>query len=820
MKYIISLLLLFICPTIFAQNDCSDALIICGNDGYTDLKANGIGIQEVSELNSCFGRENNSIWLQLIIKKGGTFGFTLTPRSRSINEDFDFFIFGPNASCGNLGQAIRCSTTNPANASQGNNLTGMNASETDVSEGPGPDGNSFIKWMDVQDGDSYFLVIDLPIGTSNFDIAWTGTATFADQPTFENPTAIALDLEACENDSFTDGSFIFDLTVNDAVAIGNQTGVNVSYYSTSNDAIIGKNQILIPKIFKNATNPQKVFVRITNTSTLCYDTTDFDIRVTNAGQLGAAIDLATCDVSNNGFFSFDLSQNDFINPDPFNSTLSYFNNEMNAINGNNPISITYTNKVAYISETIWARVENNSTGCYSMENFTIEVFPYPNIQSQFVLKQCDEDGIIDGITDYNLTEANEHITFGDNSLTTTYFLTFNDADQNVNPINPSPFTNATQNSVHARIENAIGCFGISQVDLLVSTTIFDSNYLKLDAICDDDDLNDGIDTFDLSNNDADILNEFPSGQNLRVAYYRSLVDAQLEENEISKQQGFTNQVPYSQLIYVRVESADNGACFGIGPHLELVVHARPDFELDNSATFCTNVPPITISTFNPDGLFDYIWTDAQNNIISNDAMATISREGTYTVLATSSDGCESFPKTIAVQASVIPTITEQNLTITDDSSNNSLTILTSNLGVGDYEFSLNDEFSSYQDEPFFENLDAGIYTLYVRDKNGCGTSYIDLAIIGFPKFFTPNNDGINDTWKVLGVNQDFYVDSNIFIFDRYGKLITQIDTRGQGWNGIYNGKVLPATDYWFTAELVDFEGTLRFRNGHFSLIRR
>ena len=136
------------------------------------------------------------------------------------------------------------------------------------------------------------------------------------------------------------------------------------------------------------------------------------------------------------------------------------------------------------------------------------------------------------------------------------------------------------------------------------------------------------------------------------------------------------------------------------------------------------------------------------------------------------------------------------------------------------EYSLNNEFIGYQDEPYFERVPPGIHTLFVRDKDGCGVSSIELSIIGYPKFFTPNNDGENDKWKVLGVNENYYVNSNIFIFNRYGKFITQIDPRGEGWDGTFNGKVLPSTDYWFSVELIDDIGNISIKKGHFSLFRQ
>ncbi|MEP2747642.1 MAG: T9SS type B sorting domain-containing protein [Nonlabens ulvanivorans] len=58
-------------------------------------------------------------------------------------------------------------------------------------------------------------------------------------------------------------------------------------------------------------------------------------------------------------------------------------------------------------------------------------------------------------------------------------------------------------------------------------------------------------------------------------------------------------------------------------------------------------------------------------------------------------------------------------------------------------------------------------------------------------------------------------DANIYIFDRYGKLIKQIDAQGIGWDGTYNGNPMPSSDYWYLVELSDG----RSFKGHFALKR-
>ena len=174
--------------------------------------------------------------------------------------------------------------------------------------------------------------------------------------------------------------------------------------------------------------------------------------------------------------------------------------------------------------------------------------------------------------------------------------------------------------------------------------------------------------------------------------------------------------------------------------------------------------------------------------------------------------------------SIIATISDADVTIVDDSDNNSITIDPTNLGIGEYEYALLDEnrdFAfNYQDSPVFENLGGGFYTILVRDKNGCGTATLIVSVVEFPKFFTPNNDGINDTWAIKGANSTFFPTSQISIFNRFGKVVAQIKIDNPGWNGYYNGKILPSDDYWYSINLIDRNGIVRERKGNLSLIRR
>ena len=122
---------------------------------------------------------------------------------------------------------------------------------------------------------------------------------------------------------------------------------------------------------------------------------------------------------------------------------------------------------------------------------------------------------------------------------------------------------------------------------------------------------------------------------------------------------------------------------------------------------------------------------------------------------------------------------------------------------------------TYQAANFFESLEAGIYTIYVRDVNGCGVATREISVLGIPNYFTPNGDGYNDTWNIKGVKASLNANTIIYIFDRYGKLMKQISPLGQGWDGTFNNKQMPSSDYWYHVQLEDG----KLVKGHFTLKR-
>jgi gliding motility-associated-like protein len=443
--------------------------------------------------------------------------------------------------------------------------------------------------------------------------------------------------------------------------------------------------------------------------------------------------------------------------------------------------------------TYSVEVQLNGT-CFSEGQVEIEYASAVPTSTQSLL-QCDDNN--DGLSIFNLDLADVLVNTDPNS-TVTYYTSLPAANAGGNGTgfitNTAAFANTTPNQqVYARVQNQFGCYGVSTVTLATSANTV-ANPAALET-CDDDGNEDGFHTFDLTGTGQDILQNLPPG--LQLQYFATFADALSTENPIANPATFTNTTAYNQSVYARVYNGSD--CYGIA-EIDLVVFTFGNALQDETLTLCTN----TTITLDPGMYSTYTWSTNPPVLTRT---LTVSQPGTYTVTVTNANGCPG-TKTYTVTAS--GPATDADIAVNDFAGNNNSVTITP-VGPGSYEYSL--DGIDYQQEPFFSDLDTGEYTIYIRDTNGCSPRYTeDVFVLDYPRFFTPNGDGENDYWHIPYLQ--FRGDAEITIFNRFGKLIHRL--RGiEGWDGTYNGKPLPSTDYWFVLKFSDG----RTIKGHFSMLR-
>lgn len=419
------------------------------------------------------------------------------------------------------------------------------------------------------------------------------------------------------------------------------------------------------------------------------------------------------------------------------------------------------------------------------------------------LYQCEPDA--NGRATFNLFNAESNVVNGNPLLRIySFHRNFSDAEGNIAPItNPRNYTNRDANEiVYARVVSDFGCVEVAEITLKTTTnTVSDFQLVS----CSNEGTP-GFATFNLSTVTSELIAIFGSQSN--VTYYRSYIEALSQSNPLSDP--YTNTRSNTQTLFARISG--NLGCLGTAK-INLRVINTPEFEGPDSYVYCLNRFPskITIDS----GLIGTI-TDAefQWSTGENTPQIRINEAGNYTVTVTRKRTIEgetyscSNSRTITVISSEparVSYILEGNF---GDQS-----LVVSVVGLGNYIYSLDN--GPFQESPVFEHLEPGRYLLTVQDRNGCDATTIPVYVLGFPNFFTPNNDGVHDYWQILGLNVNGLQLEGVFIFDRFGKPIQSIDLNGIGWDGTYKGKPLPSSDYWFKALFKD--GSIY--RGHFTLKR-
>jgi len=696
--------------------------------------------------------------------------------------------------------------------------------------------NSVTKTMD---GYKYRVQLN-KIGNSCGLISAETTLTVFDLPVVKDIT-----IRQCGVD--LSGISTFNLTVNNNDISSDFANETFTYYKTLAGANTADATQLItkPLAFTNTTPfLMSVWTRVVNKNG-CFRTAQITLQVL-ATQIPITynrsfevcddfLDVNGINNTNNdkrdGISTFDFSsvktEIQAMLPTIGNYSITFYRNQVDALSELNAITDigNYRNIGYPNTQTIWGRVDSDAdNACYGLGpyvNLTVEKLPFAN--SVTIPRQCDDNQ--DGIFSFNTTSL-ETTLLGTNQsfpITVTYFDSSNNPLKDANGVlitSPFPITFVTPSqTIKAVVTNntTLKCFDETTIQFIVDD-LPEAFAIPSTLIttCDDEAdplTQDGRFAFDTSTFQSTILGA-QTGMN--VYYY--------DQNGNSLASPLPNPfVTGTQNVKVVVENPINTSCTAT-IIIPFIVNPLPNIDLNTDKSddnlVCQNDPTffIQIDAGIEDGTspndYAYVWEKDGKVVGGNTYTLPVNEEGLYSVEVINSNGCSRI-RTIKVTASDVAYI--DSIKIVDMTDVNTVTVNVTKSSLGDYEYSIDEPTGPFQDSNFFDNVPAGIHDVYINDKNGCGpVTKATIAVVGVPKFFTPNGDGFNDYWGVKGVNATFNSKSIIYIYDRYGKLLKQwVPSTSDGWDGTFNGEPLRADDYWYTIKLEDG----REAKGHFSLKR-
>lgn len=250
--------------------------------------------------------------------------------------------------------------------------------------------------------------------------------------------------------------------------------------------------------------------------------------------------------------------------------------------------------------------------------------------------------------------------------------------------------------------------------------------------------------------------------------------------------------------------------------LTVQVFENPNVDIEDQI-ICLNEDNQWISTpiFNTNlssNYYEFQWYHNGVLLSHTDSSLTPTQTGTYKVIVKKiSSQCTASDEAMVIERTPL----EGSITVTNDFTNQPIIEAFINGGVAPYTYSI--DGVNYQSSSTFELNDSGSYTVFVKDQSDCTVLKLAACVFTFDKFFTPNDDGINDYWTLN--MPDKKLKATVTIYDRFGKLIKQFDPSKDNWDGKFNKEALFSTDYWFVLDYINCSGETKQFKSHFSLKR-
>ncbi|MEL4454943.1 T9SS type B sorting domain-containing protein [Lutimonas vermicola] len=349
---------------------------------------------------------------------------------------------------------------------------------------------------------------------------------------------------------------------------------------------------------------------------------------------------------------------------------------------------------------------------------------------------------------------------------------------------------ATEGSYDITVRDANGCTSVTSVDVGFDPEIEYRISLE-DVICVGE--KDGRVNIDLTNNQGYNVTFSLDGTNFKANPSFTGLEKGTYDLWVKKENPFhtcisQKSVEIEQLIYLELKADTDFTCEGASNIITASVD--PIYQNDVTYTLDGNLTQES-------GIFENV------------------SKGKHMVSVTHKEyGCTDIPVEVVI---------EEYTPITFDiveTDVNEYAIVASG-GRPDYEYSIDsdDDFGANNTLDLNTIRESRDYKFYVKDQRGCiqeKTVFLEFLDIEIPDFFTPQGDGINDTW--YPINIETYPKITVKIFDRYQRLIASYDGNTSSWDGSYKSKPLPSGDYWYIVRLNESSDNREFK-GNFSLVR-
>jgi gliding motility-associated-like protein len=666
----------------------------------------------------------------------------------------------------------------------------------------GQSGKSATYYLNQNDADNRINVLSKTAGYKNISTPQTifvrventsnincyGTSSFTIEVGTSPEFNVAASWFVCDDIS-NDQTEIFDLSEKiSEISAGINDTLDITFYTSRANAENGSNKI--DTRYANIKNPQQIFARIEN-GTICASITTFSLGVIKAPDANPSKPIIECDTDYDGRTLFDLKESeiDILEVRQNNLVIAYYETAQDLEAETNAISQpeSYTN----ISnpQTVYVRLTNTISGCYLSIPLELIVNTPPVFNAIDIVTICDTKNDI-----YDLSAIDNLLVDDTSNIIISYFKNYTDALEGQNALKNNYSYPSVLSKVYVRLENGTThCFTTHQFTLKVNPLPFANTPPDLEH-CDDD--FDGFFTFDFSGQTRHILGS-QAPDNFVVTYHDSSDKAHDNKDPLTTIYAAIDM----QTIYARIENKVTG-CYDI-TQFQTYVHPRPVLDIGDQV-ICLDYGPLIVSANTNIANDLYVWSTNETT-----SEIEITEIGTYWVKVTSIFGCETTEVFEVIESESATIETTETIDFSDP---NNITVTIS--GIGNYLYVLNE--NAPQDNNVFENVPIGVNLVTIIDLNGCAQVSKEVIVLDTPKFMTPNNDGYFDTWHVTGVQT--LPGTIVNIYDRYGKQLAQLTSTSQGWNGTHNGHKMPATDYWFVADVKKDNVSFQLK-GHFALKR-